>query len=1061
MKKNLLFYITIVLICISFLLSTGISISMLISTIGEENESNAELLAEDMYNQLNNELQKHVNVGLTIANNHELFELLINEDSYTNSEKEILMKQILKPYVSNMNYETAFVVSNKSGQYYTQNGFNKVVSPEKDAHDVWYSNFLQSNKTYAFDIDTDETNEKALTAFINVRMLDADGNIMGVCGVGRQLGNIQKMIYDLQDKYSVFVQVVDKNGFIQMDVNDENIDQESLIDVVLDSSSESTHYIKTKDGYVISKYIENLEWFIVIRKHIDYTKMILSVVCRNLLIMGIVFVCFLFGSTIILQKGSKKMAESVRLNSYGSLSSVYAGMYLIRPSSDTIKQVKNVFGDEIIIFDENQKYSKQLPSVGDAFISDESRFEIHTFMDMSTIEERMEQTDSLALEFLSKPLGWCRGHLIAERSATGKIQEIIFAIEVIDQEKKAQEAMVLETKAALAASDAKGKFLANMSHEIRTPINAVLGMDAMIIRESREPKIREYAQDISRAGQTLLSIINDILDFSKIESGKMQIVPMEYELASLIYDVMNIIMSKAEAKKLAINLNVSDDLPSVLYGDDVRLRQILMNILNNAVKYTPSGSVTLTVEGEQEAEDLLLYVSVQDTGIGIKPEDMKKLFSDFERIEEQRNRNIEGTGLGMSITMQLLKLMDSKLEVESTYGEGSKFYFTLRQKIVSGEKIGNFAERMKHRMEDTSSTVSFIAPKAKVLVVDDNQTNREVFKNLLKESQVQIEEAAGGKETLVKIAQTAYDIIFLDHMMPDMDGIAVMKNIKHSTDHLNVDTPVIALTANAVSGAKEMYLEAGFNSYISKPIMPEKLDKILEEYIPMKKKTAVEKKERPADLLAGVNLQVDDLPQVEGVDWNFAALHFPTKDALIRTIQIFLSSAKEQADELARLFDRIEKDEKDVEAMDLFRIKVHAMKSNANLLGILPLAGCAMLLEWAARAKERNKILAITPHYLSAYREISDQISLEFAPTDREEKKEIEDMSDIADHLHMLDDAMQNFDIHGADEALEYICGFQYTDTIKELLEKLSGAVKQLNMEEVSELTAQMLKALQ
>lgn len=299
---------------------------------------------------------------------------------------------------------------------------------------------------------------------------------------------------------------------------------------------------------------------------------------------------------------------------------------------------------------------------------------------------------------------------------------------------------------AIAANEAKGKFLARMSHEIRTPINAVLGMDEMILRESKEPSIKEYAMDIYTAGQTLLSLINDILDFSKIDSGKMEIVPVEYDISSLIHDLSNMTLQRANSKNIRFEVEVDSGIPSRLYGDDVRIRQVLTNILTNAVKYTHEGTVWLRVQSHRSEKGVLLQFEVEDTGIGIKEEDLPKLSTEFERIEEEKNRNIEGTGLGMNITIQLLALLGSKLQVESIYGKGSKFYFELEQTIIDATPIGEFEARVRQIMADYHYSTKCYAPDAHILVVDDNAVNRKVFRSLLKETQIQVTEAEGGAE---------------------------------------------------------------------------------------------------------------------------------------------------------------------------------------------------------------------------------------------------------------------------------------------------------------------------
>lgn len=394
------------------------------------------------------------------------------------------------------------------------------------------------------------------------------------------------------------------------------------------------------------------------------------------------------------------------------------------------------------------------------------------------------------------------------------------------------EARFLEEK---GANTAKSAFLANMSHEIRTPINAIIGFNTMTMREASDEQVLEYAREIDAAGNTLLSLVNDILDISKVESGKMEIIPVEYSLASLINDVVNMISMKANSKGLELKLKVDETIPSVLLGDDVRLRQVLINILSNAVKYTEKGTVSLSVGGEVSGETIVLKVEVKDTGIGIKEEDMEKLFAKFERLDTLKNRNVEGTGLGMAITSKLLALMNSKLDVSSKYGEGSTFSFYLAQRIVDKTPIGDMSRKYEISKDENSEEVRFIAPDAKILVVDDNKTNRMVFCRLLKRLKVQVDEADGGNACLTKVCDNRYDIIFLDHMMPDLDGIETLHRMRANTVCPNKGVPVIALTANAIAGSREFYMGEGFDDYLSKPIDAKKLEKLIYDRLPESK----------------------------------------------------------------------------------------------------------------------------------------------------------------------------------------------------------------------------------
>ena len=398
-----------------------------------------------------------------------------------------------------------------------------------------------------------------------------------------------------------------------------------------------------------------------------------------------------------------------------------------------------------------------------------------------------------------------------------------------------------EKQIANAANRAKSEFLASMSHEIRTPINAVLGMDEMILRECKDSTIRGYATDIQTAGRTLLAIINEVLDFNKIESGKMEIVPVEYDVSHMIDDISNMIKLRIGEKEISFNVSVSSDIPKRMYGDDVRIRQVLLNLLTNAVKYTLRGEIWFRVDLKQNTEgeskeEVTLHYEVEDTGIGIKQEDMNKLFAEFERIEPERSRNTEGTGLGIPITTRLLALMGSELEIKSVYGKGSVFSFDLRQKVVNVSPAAD-DNNMPESNESEPDTYkeAFIIPDAKLLLVDDNVINRRVFTLLLKQLQAEIIEADSGYKAVELAAERHFDLIFMDHMMPGMDGIVAMEKIRAIKDGPCANTPIVVLTANAIAGVKEKYLEAGFDGYLSKPIVMEELLGTITKMLPKEK----------------------------------------------------------------------------------------------------------------------------------------------------------------------------------------------------------------------------------
>ncbi len=413
---------------------------------------------------------------------------------------------------------------------------------------------------------------------------------------------------------------------------------------------------------------------------------------------------------------------------------------------------------------------------------------------------------------------------------------ILFSLETPEQSKLAvtTEALMEANAKAERASKAKTMFLANMSHEIRTPSNAILGKNEMILRESGEEEIVEYADHIKGASDTLLSLINDILDISKIEAGKYEIVETEYDLRDLLNDCYNMVKQRADSKGLSVVVECEKDIPSRLYGDGVRIRQVVNNLLTNAVKYTSEGTITFRVKnGGVSGENMTLVLSVEDTGKGMKEEDLPYLFDSFTRLDEEGNHHIEGTGLGLAITKQLVQLMGGDVDVYSEEGKGSLFYVRIPQKVVDYTAIGDFMQtKSAGSIERVRYAESFRAPKASILVVDDVPINLKVIAGLLKRTEVQVDFAERGEECLAKYMENHYDLILLDHMMPGMDGIETFTRMREMQKDGASQVPVIVLTANALSGAREEYLSLGFTDYLSKPVVGKDLEQMLLNYLP-------------------------------------------------------------------------------------------------------------------------------------------------------------------------------------------------------------------------------------
>ena len=540
----------------------------------------------------------------------------------------------------------------------------------------------------------------------------------------------------------------------------------------------------------------------------------------------------------------KKYDETVLANTFGRECYGGEGQILWADHNDqiVIPFVDTVFGDDFLYQKKVQagfeviKKKMETNTAASTFVKAENG---RYFMFVSEVKDYgiyavgvvPEHTLSDGITYITSLVLWVFGLLL--------VLFVIITVYLFITAEKAKESDELREAKAEAenANKAKSRFLANMSHEIRTPIHGIMGMNEMVLREAQDEKIRGYAKNIKNASENLLEIINGILDFSKIEVGRIEMEETAYSLRGLLDDVVNMIAPIARKKDLDFQVKVDENLPSELYGDVGKIRQIIVNLLNNAVKYTKTGKVVLTIRGALVGDNLNLKAKIEDTGIGIKKENIEKLFVDFERIDMDKNWAIEGTGLGLPIVNKLVQCMNGKVKVTSVYGEGSVFTVTIPQKIIDRRCIGDFRVDKEDSENDIYST-AFVAPDAKILVVDDHEMNLVILESLLKESHVQVTTCSSGKECVELMIHNTYDVVFLDHMMPEMNGLETLEVIIKK--NLKRESKIVALTANAIVGVREMYLSKGFDDYLSKPIDIEKLEKLLLRFIPEKKIKMIE-----------------------------------------------------------------------------------------------------------------------------------------------------------------------------------------------------------------------------
>lgn len=785
-------------------------------------------------------------------------------------------------------------------------------------------------------------------------------------------------------------------------------------------------------------------------KHLKYTQgpsFVVFVVLGMIWFVTIIAICVSY----LTYRRTKREIEATTQSIINGLSREYKTLWLINVKNKTLQLIRNHeqkdVTDAMEVAKEFEDYNTAIKYYIEHYIDEADKERVWRDTEFDAIVEHLKETDFYTVNYIHHTgnqqfyyqMAFTR--VESDKDSTN----IVLAYRDVDGVVKEEQEKKQQLKAALlqaeAANKSKSQFLANMSHEIRTPINAILGMDAMILRESSEEVIKGYAKDIKTASNTLLALINDILDFSKIESGKMDIIPTKYQLDSVLNDLINMVKPKANEKGLELELVLNPNTPAKLYGDEIRVKQVMLNILNNAVKYTKKGKITWLVDYENIQPDIcILKVDVVDTGIGIRPEDLKKIYSPYERVDHVENKSVEGTGLGLSITKNLLEMMGSELVVESTYGEGSKFSFVIEQSMWGSEPIG---DNLLVTYENEEMPEKFHAPTASVLVVDDVEMNLTVIKGLLKRVEINPELCISGEEAIELANEKKYDVILLDAMMPNMSGEETLQCIRKSSA-FNRETPIVVLTANAIVGARDEYLAIGFDDYISKPVNGEQLENIIQNYLPEEKQMIVTESTSSKDSKSDVeSAEIHKIKKIQTINVSEGIKAAGGKDTYISVCSNFYETASARIQMISDYFNN--------EDYDNYTIQAHALKSSARLIGALELSELALEMELAGKEKNAEQIKEKTKMLLDMYKGIQSELKSIFDANTGEDEKNKKELTKkkLNRKLSELKELMEAFDFETAQMLFASLKDFRLPEDFANSYDKLKVSMAEVNNEEI------------